>query len=241
MKITFISNLFLYFSTFFLDSVNTHFVRSIERTPYEVVFGQPPNNLLKDILESSEGIEVKDVQNVLEETKSINEADDINFETIVDHDKSSFLYHQPPSSTTTTTPETSVTEEPPIITTTLPTADATTMPPAEVATQSYPTSPRRKYLREETMSKLHKNANFLTIKYSKSKRIKVQDFKVNDNVSVKIPKEDRFSTDMLRLPGIVINKSNGKQPTYQILTSYGVLKKRYTSSHLIPYHGIVAN
>ena len=65
------------------------------------------------------------------------------------------------------------------------------------------------------------------------------DFNVNDTISVKIPKDDRNSTDLVRLPGIITNKSSGTQPTYRVITEFGTLKKRYSSSNLMPFNGKV--
>ena len=44
------------------------------------------------------------------------------------------------------------------------------------------------------------------MKYCKSKRKKVQTFNVGDFVSIKVPRIDRTSTDLYRLPCIVVQK-----------------------------------
>ena len=54
-----------------------------------------------------------------------------------------------------------------------------------------------------------------------------------DNVLVKIPKRDRHATDVRRLPCVIIQKGSGKQPTYKLLSEFGVLSKRYTASKLM--------
>lgn len=56
---------------------------------------------------------------------------------------------------------------------------------------------------------------------------------VGDNVSVKIPKRDRHATDVRRLPCVIIQKGSGKQPTYELLSEFGVLSKHYTASKLM--------
>ena len=56
----------------------------------------------------------------------------------------------------------------------------------------------------------------------------------HNNVSVFIPNRYRHASDVMRLPCVIIEKGSGKQPTYKLLTEYGILSKRYTASDLIP-------
>ena len=37
------------------------------------------------------------------------------------------------------------------------------------------------------------------------------------------------------MPCVIIEKGSGKQPTYKLLTEYGILSKRYTASDLMPF------
>ena len=68
---------------------------------------------------------------------------------------------------------------------------------------------------------------------------KKSEYNVGDNVSIYIPKRDRHSTDVKRLPEVVTNKGSGKQPSYKLLTEFGILQKRYTAVKLMPYPGSV--
>lgn len=75
--------------------------------------------------------------------------------------------------------------------------------------------------------------------YNKRKRIKVQEFSVGDRVSVAVPKLDRSSTDMSRIP-CVINKVHGKKvKSYSIGTEYGTLNTKFTGGDLQEYSGAV--
>ena len=62
-------------------------------------------------------------------------------------------------------------------------------------------------------------------------------YKEGDHVSVAIPKKIRHSTDLRRLPCMVLNKSSGCYPTYKLLSEYGVVSKRVTGDNLEPYPG----
>ncbi|XP_065681535.1 uncharacterized protein LOC136095180 isoform X1 [Hydra vulgaris] len=101
------------------------------------------------------------------------------------------------------------------------------------------TCPIRKNLCHETASNLEKNAKFMVKKYNKQKKFKVAGLKEGDHVSVAIPKSLRNSTDMLRLPCVVLHKSFGENPTYKLVTSHGVLEKRFNATNLMPYSSIV--
>lgn len=101
------------------------------------------------------------------------------------------------------------------------------------------TSPKRKKIREDVFKNAQRNAIRMKNKYSKRKRVKVEDFTMGQEVSVKIPKIDRGSTDMTRLPAVIVRKSSSSLPVYKLLTKYGTLKNSYTASNLMAYPGIV--
>ena len=78
------------------------------------------------------------------------------------------------------------------------------------------------------------------IKKHDHKRNKVtRCFKLNDIVSVKIPRIDRTGTDFLRLPGILCKISSENADFYRILTPGGILADKYHVSDLEPYSGVV--
>lgn len=76
-------------------------------------------------------------------------------------------------------------------------------------------------------------------KYNKQKKLIFAIFKEGDHASVAIPKALCNSTDMLRLPCVVLHMLCGENPTYKLVTSHGVLEKRFTATHLMPYSSIV--
>ena len=68
--------------------------------------------------------------------------------------------------------------------------------------------------------------------YNRRKRIRTEEFSTGDVVSVAIPKLDRSSTDLLRLPSIVEETHGTKIKSYTLATPYGVLNKRFPSGDL---------
>ena len=60
-----------------------------------------------------------------------------------------------------------------------------------------------------------------------NKKFKAADYYVGDSVSVKIPKIDRSSTDLSRIPGVIIKVAGHKVISYQIGTEYGILNDCY--------------
>ena len=60
------------------------------------------------------------------------------------------------------------------------------------------------------------NAECMQLKYCKSKCKKVQTFNVGDFVSIKVPHIDRTSTDLHRLPCIVVQRLGSKHFLYRL-------------------------
>lgn len=63
------------------------------------------------------------------------------------------------------------------------------------------------------------------------------DFKLHDNVGLKIPKQDRHSSDLQRIPCVIIGKSKGERPTFKLMCEFGVIDRHYDASNLMAYHG----
>ena len=60
------------------------------------------------------------------------------------------------------------------------------------------------------------NAERMQMKYCKSKRKKVQTFNVDNFVSIKVPRIDWTSTDLHRLPCIVLQRLDSKHFLYRL-------------------------
>ena len=72
-------------------------------------------------------------------------------------------------------------------------------------------------------------AEKMTKQYNASKKIKTCSFNAGDAVTVRVPSKDRGPCDMQRVPGVVVNVSNGFN---KIRTQFGALKTRYRSDAL---------
>ena len=69
-------------------------------------------------------------------------------------------------------------------------------------------------------------------KHDHKRNKKTDEFKVGDNVSVKIPRKDRTGTSLARLPGLICKIVCHKQQFYGVLTQWRVLNDNYRSSNL---------
>lgn len=96
-------------------------------------------------------------------------------------------------------------------------------------------SPTRKSLRDEANVNLGHSRKLMEKKYNYKKRVICTNFKIGQNVSLKIPKKLRHSSDILRIPAVIIDKSRGDQPRYRLLTQFGVIKNTYNASQLNQY------
>ena len=76
-------------------------------------------------------------------------------------------------------------------------------------------------------------------KYFSTKRIKVVEFREGDHVSVAIPRAIRHSNDLRRLLFVVLNRSNGRYPTYKLMSEYGVINRRVTAATLMQYPEVI--
>lgn len=84
-----------------------------------------------------------------------------------------------------------------------------------------------------------KNADKMIIKHDHKRNKKSVEFKVNDLVTVKIPRIDRGGTDFCRLPGKICKVSGDLDKFYRVLTSFGILADCYRASDLETYCGVV--
>ena len=64
-------------------------------------------------------------------------------------------------------------------------------------------------------------------------------FKVGDIVAVRIPRIDRASTDLHRLPCIVVQQHGKKHFNYRLRSEYGVLNTTFPASELEVYSGLM--
>ena len=180
---------------------NTTVVRSTNKSPYEIVFGQKPN-LISTLLGSNE-VNLETIEEIVQQDDQAEE--DVDF-GLAEKSFHRMQHHEE-------------------------------VPVSSQSNHTVPTSPTRKRIRNETLRNLEENAEMMSHKYSNVKRIRVIDFKINDHVGVEVPKDDRHSTDMLRLPCCIIGKTSGTQPTYRLMSEYGILKKNYSARSLMPYSG----
>ena len=79
----------------------------------------------------------------------------------------------------------------------------------------------------------------MKFKYAKRKRLQFVDFAVGDNVTVKIPRQDREKCEVNRLPAKVVLKRGQINPKYKLAGQFGTLESLFTASSLMPYPGPV--
>ena len=98
-----------------------------------------------------------------------------------------------------------------------------------------PLATSQKHLHRRVIADKHyrKNAERMKERYKKKK--KVQTFDVGDAVSVRIPRIDRASTDLHRLPSIVVERRGKKYFSYRLLCKFGVLDSCYPENELEAY------
>ena len=94
----------------------------------------------------------------------------------------------------------------------------------------------RKKARDNTMMSATKMANY----YNKTKAAKSKDFQVGNKVSFCVPKIDRCSTDLQRIPGEIVSVIRGEKiKLYKVATSVGLVKNAFSGGDLAAYSGIV--
>ena len=89
-------------------------------------------------------------------------------------------------------------------------------------------------IRENAAIQTKCSATKMSLQYSQRKRIKVEEFKIGDNVSVNVPKNERTATDLPRVPGKVI-KVCEKAGLYEVGTKFGLLKSKLRAGDLQRY------
>jgi len=94
-------------------------------------------------------------------------------------------------------------------------------------------------VRKELRKNKAKNVEKMIKKHDHKRNKKTREFKVGENVSVKIPKIDRGGHNFSRISGKVCKISSHKEAWYHVLTIYGILADRYRASDLEPFSGIV--
>ena len=95
-------------------------------------------------------------------------------------------------------------------------------------------------MREQLNQNKISNAEKLIKKHDCKRNKKTRFFKEGDRVTVKIPRIDRGSADLTRLPGVIGKVSEHKETFYTVLTSFGTLQDSYRASDLEPYSGLVS-
>ena len=94
----------------------------------------------------------------------------------------------------------------------------------------------RKKARENTVHSAIKMSSY----YNKTKCTKADDFKEGDMVSFMVPKIDRCSTDLQRIPGVIHSVSGGDQVKYyKVATSVGMIKNKFRSGDLTTFSGTI--
>ena len=78
------------------------------------------------------------------------------------------------------------------------------------------TSSKHLVVRKEADERYRLNAERMKMKYCKDKRKKIVTFCCGDFVSVKIPRLDRTSTDLHRLPCVVVQVLGKKHHLYRL-------------------------
>ena len=98
---------------------------------------------------------------------------------------------------------------------------------------------RRQAVRRKAHEMTISTASKMSSQYNKRRRIMVEVFNVGDPVSIAVPKIDRSSTDLPRIPGRVVKVNGSKQPTYTVGTAFGLLKTALRAGDLQRYTGAV--
>ena len=96
----------------------------------------------------------------------------------------------------------------------------------------------KKHLKRRKLADYHyqQNAARMRDRYNKKN---VQNFKVGDKVALRIPRIDRTTTDVHRLPCIIIQCHGKKHFSYQLQCEFGILNVAYPSSELEAYNGVL--
>ena len=106
-----------------------------------------------------------------------------------------------------------------------------------VGDEQKPLATMKKHLqvREKANIAYRKNVEMMKKKYAKNS--KIMKYKIGDYVSVRIPRIDRASTDLQRLPCVVVGIIGKAQQLYRLRCKDGVLKSCLPASELELYEG----
>ena len=96
----------------------------------------------------------------------------------------------------------------------------------------------KKHIEKRKHADYHYQQNAIRMRDRYNKK-KVHNFKVGDKVALRIPRIDRTTTDLHRLPCIIIQCHGKKQFSYQLQCEYGILNATYPSSELEVYNGLL--
>ena len=113
--------------------------------------------------------------------------------------------------------------------------------PAGPASTKLPSSPvtRHTTIRKRALDNTFAAAASMSTYYNRRNRIRVQSFSVGDRVSICVPKLDRTSTDLPRIPCQVIKVHGEKQVSYTLATRHGTLQGTYRAGDIQTYSGSV--
>ena len=94
-------------------------------------------------------------------------------------------------------------------------------------------------LRNEVAANLKKSREDKVAKYATKKLVKVAEFEEVDHVSVLIPKAVRHTTDLRRLPCVILKKSTGCSPIYKLICEYRIIVRSFTAASMMLFPGNV--
>jgi hypothetical protein len=101
--------------------------------------------------------------------------------------------------------------------------------------QTLATSVKHQPIRQMADRKYIKAAKSMADRYNRKRKLEL--FEVGDKVALKIPRIDRASSDMPRLPCIVVKVSGHAQGLYRLRSEHGILKNCFPSNELERYTG----
>ena len=100
-----------------------------------------------------------------------------------------------------------------------------------------PDSPERRHenIRKKARDNTFQSAIRMSNYYNKTKCTKADDFEEGDMVSFLVPKLDSNSTDMQRIPGVILGVSgDDKLKFYKVGTTVGIIKNKFQAGSVIP-------
>ena len=205
----------------YTDQLNTTVHGTMRKTPYELVFGQPPHTSIFPGIDSKEIME-EDIEDILTEELAEGgmESPAGEKEELSEEEKASPAGEEESAEGGEEESSEGGEEESP-------------------AGEKEPLATSSKHLElRNTADKLYRrNAERMQLKYAKGKRKKVLTFSRGDFVSLRIPRIDRSSTDAYRLPCVVVERLGSKFHLYRLRCSHGVLKQCFGEGDLELFKG----